>query len=205
MTPEDFTPLWSAQRGADSPLKLLGVRGALQPSGKPNSDAVYDDLIFVIDETANRVTAWLASVDPSLPLIQHPINPAGCAQLAPGVHFFARGIHKGNSAWPCLVQAEAFTVYRLAKDGSINGKETGDFGIHLHSGGAGSSTKNFSAGCQIIHNVDGYFRNPTWGNFIQPIFTAMKAAGVASIPYLLLNASTFNLSLPTKLENPVVP
>ena len=204
MTPADFKPLWSGQRAADSPLKLVGVRGALE-IGHPNRVDIYDDLIFVVDENAGTVTAWLASVDPSLPLILNPINPDGCAQLVDGVHLFGRGIHKGNTAWPCLIQAEDFTIDRLDTNGNVKGQESGDFGIHLHSGGTGTDTKRFSAGCQIIHNGDGYFQDPTWSGFIQTIYAAMKAAGIAVVPYLLMDAADFTLPIPDTVSNPVTP
>jgi len=205
MAPSDFASLWEGNRGAESPLKMVAVRGALE-DGKPNSNAIYDDLIFVINEHAGTVSTWLASVDPSEALIVNPINPAGAAKLVPGVHLFARGVHKGNPAWPCLVQAEDFTVYRLDAHGNIRGQESGDFGIHLHSGGTGEDTKHFSAGCQIIHNADGYFQDPTWGHFIHAIYGVMKSAGISTVPYLLVNAADFNLPIPKDgYANPIVP
>jgi len=204
MTPSDFASLWEGKPHSDSPLKMVAVRGGLE-NGKPNSDAVYDDVIFVIDEHAVTVTTWLASVDPSLYLIANPVNLDGAAQLAPGIHLFARGVHKGNPAWPCLVQAQDFTVFRLDKEGNVKGQQVGDFGIHLHSGGTGLNTKHFSAGCQIIHNADGYFQDPTWSRFIQPIYDAMKAAGISTVPYMLLDAADFHLPVPTSFENPITP
>jgi len=205
MNPSDFTPLWTGQRGCSSPLKMVAVRGALE-HGNPNLVTVYDDLIFVLDERSGTVTTLLASVDPSAALIQEPINPDGAAQLAPGVWFFAKGIHKENPAWPCLVQAEDFTVFRLAKDGSVRTRQIGDFGIHFHSGGTGSSTKRFSAGCQIPHNGDGYFQDPTWGKIIHPIYAAMDAYGIRTLPYMLIDAKDFHLPIPTTgYLNPIVP
>lgn len=201
----DLQKLWGARRGCDSPIRLIGVRGALE-AGYVKPDGLYDAVIFVLDAKAGAFTSWLASVDPSLPLIQHPINPAGAAQLVPGVHLFARGIHKENPDWPCLVQAEDFTVYRLAADGSVKGHESGDFGIHLHSGGEGEGTGRFSAGCQIIHNGDGYFQDPTWSAFIQPLYAAMKAGGINEVPYLLIDEADAKLDMgDIVFSNPYVP
>lgn len=202
---DDLQKVWGTQRCCDSPLKLIGVRGALD-AGFVNREDIYDDVIFAVNAKTGTFTAWLASVDPSTPLIQNPINPAGAAQLVPGVHLFRKGIHKENPKWPCLVQAEDFTVYRLAADGEVKGQESGDFGIHLHSGGMGEGTGRFSAGCQIIHNGDGYFQDPTWSAFIQPLYAAMQAGGIREVPYLLVDASEAKLDVGTVVfSNPYVP
>jgi hypothetical protein len=45
----------------------------------------------------------------------------------------------------------------------------------------------FSAGCQIIDNPDGYFRDPTWSNFWLPIRNGMKEHDLPTIPYMLVD------------------
>jgi hypothetical protein len=61
------------------------------------------------------------------------------------------------------------------------------FGICIHSGGAGMNTGRFSAGCPIIDNPDGYFRDPTWSNFWLPIRDGMKEHNLPTIPYMLVD------------------
>ena len=223
---DNLTALWADQKGSDLPFRILAIRAALEAPGAANRETVYDDLMILHDSREGTFTVWLASVDPSWPLIENPINPDGAAQLMPGVWMFERGIHKENPAHPCLVQTEDFKVWRLYTDGTIitrvanGGIDTGDFGIHLHSGGPGqilgngvagmplASTCNFSAGCQIVHNGDGYFCDPTWGKFIQPVYAKMAQYGQTQVPYWLSD----NTFAPTGLEftglvlqNPVIP
>ncbi len=182
----------------------MGLRGGLEKAGQPNLTNVYDDLIFFINEPGGTVTAWIASVDPSDYYLQHPINVNGTAELMEGVWLFEVGIHLGNSSHQCLIQAEEFEVYRLDGTGKKIGTEKGDFGIHLHSGGRGMSTQNFSAGCQIIHNEDGYFGNPTWGNFMDPIKDALDKLKLSTIPYLLTsNLSQIQIPHNIQYENPL--
>lgn len=196
-TTADFKQILDADPIASKyKCRLLGIRGALEAKGAENRETVYDDLI--IRDIDGVLTTWIASVDPGWSLIVNPINDDGAAQLCEGTWEFALGIHKGNPAWPCLIQAKNFNVWRLHTDGSkktdSSGKPaifTGDFGIHMHSGGAGEETKNFSAGCQIIRNDDGYFKNPTWENFFQPIKTYCKANNQSIIPYVLIADSGY--------------
>ena len=181
-------PLWVSLFN-DSPVKLIGIRGAQEPSGDPNSFAHYDDSI-IVEIDGNR-TQWLASTDPSWLLVLDPINASGAAQLCPGVHLFERFLmHAGTPrAHLCLGQAEDVHVNRLNDDGTVNHVDCGQFGICIHSGGSGMDTGRFSAGCQIIQNNDGYFCDPTWGNFYNPIVSAMKSKNLSTIPYLLINES----------------
>ena len=200
MTPASLNAMWSGKRGANAPVKLMGFRGGLEPSGAANSVGIYDDLIAVIIDGA--VTWWKAAVDPAPALIRNPINPDGAAQLLPGVHLFKPGLHKGNPAWPCLIQAEGFHIARLAygADGRLFAREIqfGDFGIHIHSGGDGDDVRRFTAGCQIIRNNDGYFGAPTWLYFYQPIVKAMQRHNLSTVPYLLTAATGLT---PSQLKN----
>ena len=187
---KDFTlvsqaELWRGRRGADSPIRLVGIRGALEASGQPNRMTIYDDMILrVIGET---VTQWPASTDPSWPLVLHAINPSGAAQLCPGVHLFGRHLMHGK--YPVLGQAEDVHVNRLDSLGAVKLTECGDFGICIHSGGDGMNTGHFSAGCQIISNPCGYFGNPTWKSFWDPISDGMASRHLSTVPYLLINAA----------------
>ncbi len=179
----NFGELWAGKRAPDSPIKLVGIRGAQEPGNSPDKFAVYDDAILrVIDGV---VTQWPASVDPSWALVVHPINPDGAAQLCDGVHLFEKHLMHGQ--YPCLGQAEDVHVNRLNDDGTLNHVDFGQFGICIHSGGEGMDTGRFSAGCQIIQNPDGYFQDPTWGNFWGPISDGMSNCGLATVPYLLID------------------
>jgi len=187
--------LWAGKRGEDSPVRLMGFRGGLESAGSPNSMGIYDDLIVVI--IGDQVTYWRASVDPAPLLIRNPINPDGAAQLCEGIHLFERHLMHGK--YPVLGQAEGVHVNRLAADGTVREVQFGDFGICIHSGGDGDDVGRFTAGCQIIHNADGYFGQPTWGNFYLPIISNMMARGLDTVPYMLTSA--LGLSAPTHLEN----
>jgi hypothetical protein len=181
----DFPALWRGKRGDGSPVKLVGIRGAFEAAGQPNQMKIYDDVIIVIID--DEATQWQASTDPSWPLVVHAINLDGAAQLCPGIHLFQKHLLHGKR--PCLGQAENVHVNRLDPQGRVKETVSGDFGICIHSGGAGMDTGRFSAGCQIIANRDGYFMNPTWERFWGPIRDAMSAKKLATVPYLLINAS----------------
>jgi len=175
---------------AASKIKLVGIRGANDSGAVQNSFAHYDDQILVFIDGA-PATAWLASTDPSWALVVHPIVSGGAAQLLPGIHLFEKHLmHAGTPRehW-CLGQAEDVHINRLNDDGTINHADCGQYGICIHSGGDGMDTGRFSAGCQIIENPDGYFQDPTWSKFWDPIRDAMSRLALLEVPYFLLNKS----------------
>jgi len=186
---------WNGKRGADSPVRLMGFRGGLEPAGSPNATGTYDDLIAVIID--GQVSFWRASVDPSTALIRQPINSDGAAQLCEGIHLFGRV--KMHGKYPCFGQAEAVHVNRLDARGNVQCVQFGWYGIDIHSGGGGDDTQRFSAGCQIVGNRDGYFGDPTWSRFYGPIDAALARHGITTFPYMLLSQT--NLSAPQHLEN----
>lgn len=195
MTYDLLDAMWIGNRGSTSPVRLMGFRGGLEPADSPNATGIYDDLIAVLIE--GSVTFWKASVDPSTALIKNPINPDGAAQLCPGIHLFTRHLMHGK--YLVLGQSEDVHVNRLRPDGTVREVQFGDFGICIHSGGSADDTQRFSAGCQIIHNPDGYFGQPTWDRFFLTISQAMAAHQIASVPYMLTEARKF--SAPSHLEN----
>ena len=195
LTLDTLNAMWKGKRGAASPVRLMGFRGGLEPAGSPTARGVYDDLIVVI--IGDSVTYWRAAVDPAPALIAHPVNPDGAAQLCEGVHYFER--HWMHGKYAVLGQAESVHVNRLNTDGTFRDVQFGDYGICIHSGGAPEDVLRFTAGCQIIHNADGYFGQPTWGRFFVPIIGQMMARGLDTVPYLLTSAT--GLSAPTHLEN----
>ena len=181
----DMAALWKGKRGENSPVKLVGIRGALAASGQKNRLSIYDDVILRIIDGV--VTQFRASTDPSWPLVVHAINRSGAALLCPGVHLMEK--HMLHGTQPCLGQAEEVHVNRLDSTGKVKFTESGQFGICIHSGGAGMDTGRFSAGCQITQNEDGYFRNPGWENFWGPIRDAMTSKKLKTVPYQLLNGT----------------
>jgi hypothetical protein len=178
--------LFKGKRGENDFVKLVAVRGWLAGSSKDNRTDIYDDVIVRI--MGSRVDLFKAAVDPTTYLIQHPINADGAAQLTKGVWLMRRGIHKGVAEHKCLIQAEDFVVNRLTKDGQFSHRDTGDFGIHNHPGGASDTTDRFSAGCQIIHMPDFYW-GPYWfTSYYYPLSDAMDAHKQHTIAYNLVNA-----------------
>jgi hypothetical protein len=175
----------------NSPISLIGVRAALEPSPAENRTDIYDDIILrCIDGT---VTQWVASVDPTKTLVMTPISGQKyAAQLSKGIYLFEKHLMHGK--YHCLGQAEDVPIERLNHNSTINHMEKGDFGICIHSGGPGMATRRFSAGCQIIYNPDGYFGDPTWSNFWLPILNGMKTHELSTIPYMLLDVGDLRLN-----------
>jgi hypothetical protein len=182
----DFTTLFNvlSPGGAACPVRLLGIRGALEASGAANDCAIYDDLIVV--NIAGRVSSYRASTDPSHALVANPINPEGAAQLRPGLWWMEKHFLHGDPSKKCLGQSRDVSINRLDAAGNPTHTEFGQFGICIHSGGSGMGTGRFSAGCQIVRNDDGYFGEPTWSDFILPIREAMDRYSLREIPYLLI-------------------
>jgi hypothetical protein len=172
----------SFNKGAIGNLFLIGIRAALEPSPAKNLMAEYDDIILRFVD--NEVTQWVASTDPSWTLVANPIHTVKfAAQLKKGIHLFEPVWMHGK--YHCLGQAEDVHIERLNRDGTVNHEESGQFGICIHSGGAGRDTGRFSAGCQIIQNPDGYFGDPTWTKFWAPILSGMSRHALTTVPYLL--------------------
>ena len=60
-------PLLRAEFNWNSPISLIGIRAALEPSPAENRMDVYDDIILrVID---GSITQWVTSTDPSKALV----------------------------------------------------------------------------------------------------------------------------------------
>lgn len=192
MTPQpkidarDWQGLWDGRRFGAFAIKVVAIRGYFEPAGGVNKFSTYDDLIVCMIGAgkAPALSAWYASTDPTWLLTIDPINPKGAAQLCPGEHLFAPGLHRGT--WPAFVQSEKFHIRRLDRQGKPTGLiECGDYGIHLHSGGESNQTRSYSAGCQIIRCDEGYFGG-TWQRFYGALLQAMHASEQRHLPYLLI-------------------
>jgi hypothetical protein len=115
----------------DSPISLIGVRAALEPSPAENRTDIYDDIILrCIDGT---ITQWVASTDPTKALVMTPIKGQKyAAQLSKGIYLFQRHLMHGKR--PCLGQAEDVRIERLNHDGTVNHVEKGQFGVFIPEG-----------------------------------------------------------------------
>lgn len=183
--PGIYQALWSGKRGADAHVKCIGIRGDLAPNHIPIL-GIYDDLFILM--IGNACTEWKGSTNPGLFFINHPVNPRGCAQLIDGVLMFKPGLHDDDQ-FPAFVQAEDFHINRLDETGQVVGRQCGQFGIHLHSGGPGVDVDKYSAGCQIIWSPEGYF-GATWHRFFDPTAKAMQDNNQSILPYMLIDATT---------------
>lgn len=134
-------------------LNLIGVR--LQ---KDTPDAV-DDLMYAFwrDAPGGRWQArvWALETEPSSAYLSHPLNPAGCAIMAPDQYLgaYEMGLHRGR---PALVQVRPVRVYRdNNRDAHINfpppntvQAQEGLFGINIHD------IRGDLAGCQGLLGAD---------------------------------------------------
>ena len=120
---------------------LIGMRrGALG-----EHVGTFDDAFVWVSQAANQVnlaaSVFNGNTDPSREF-PHVAN------LKPGVWLYGPGIHhgmSGNPPYPAYVQAGDVTVKRYV-DGKNWTEDTGEFGIHIHHGGLGTS----SLGCQTV-------------------------------------------------------
>jgi hypothetical protein len=177
----------------DSSFLLVGFEGAnLFQDGELvqlNDDAVdrWNGLVGYIGLDFGFFTA---TVKPGLFYTEHPTDPRGAAhlitidQLKKPYHFQI-GLHHGK--YPCLVQAENFTVWRdLSRDGRIETGEPetlGQFGIHIHHAGQVDAdvVGPWSAGCQVLQDLD------DWVTFFRTVRTSDQTRWA----YYLINAQQF--------------
>lgn len=115
---------------------LVGIR---QKPGL-NKVGVWDDAFAWAHKGSIR--AFAGNTDPSREF-PHVAN------LKPGAWKYQKGIHHGLSGafppYPAYIQAGDVTVLRYI-DGHNWNPDTGEFGIHIHHGGTGTS----SLGCQTV-------------------------------------------------------
>ena len=165
----------------DTRVKLIGIRGYQLDESGENKLGIYDDAILsIIDD---KVTLFVASVDPGLAYVENPISADGCADLCEGLSMFKFGTHKQEH--PCLVQSGVISVYRLNKSGKRMFVDVGEFSIQIHCGGHAELVGNWSAGCQIIKSSIPW--QAEWLEFFTPIHDKCKEIGQTEIPYVLVN------------------
>ena len=181
---------------ADSaPIKLLGIRGYFLAEGVSgeNDFGIYDDLLCVAIN--GKVEAFRGSTDPGRYYLDNPLNDFGCAVLRLGLWNYRLGRHR--DLYPAFIQSGEVTVDRVTPDGKAVKRESGYFGINIHSGGPETHVGRYSAGCQIIWCPDGAWGD-NWQAFYHPVATAMKASGQVEVPYLLVDS--FKAVSPSKME-----
>lgn len=142
-------------------LNIVGLRSV---NTRANS---FDDLICAVyhDRTGKAVGHFFpATTDPGTYWLRQPMNPQGTAILSQGqyVGAYSLGLHRGK--YLALVQKGQVTVIRdYDRDAVLdfhNGtKATGHFGINIHHASSNGTTKvvdKYSAGCQVLANIDDY-------------------------------------------------
>ena len=183
----------TSRAARDYPVKVLGIRGYYNVGAPGNDLGLYDDLIVIC--VNNDTESFRASTDPGRYMIRNPMNSRGCAVLSEAVHYFKKGSHDSRDAF---VQAEPVKVYRLDKDGNVQGSSWLNSSLNMHSGaglgagGQGDDVGQMSAGCQIIFNPPGYFQggaNDPWFKFYRRLSDAMAAHAQTVFPYKLVAAA----------------
>tara|TARA_R110002074_G_scaffold392909_1_gene578762 strand:+ start:389 stop:1006 length:618 start_codon:yes stop_codon:yes gene_type:complete len=130
---------------------VLAIRGyyldSMGAKGK-NDRRIYDDAMFIV--WPDGIARYQGNTDPNgYRKGSGKGGNKGMAMLAPGIHRFGTGKHKGRLAFR---QCEPFTVIR---DGDPPYEHVGMHAINLHSGGYNSTS---SLGCQTLPAQ-------TWGEF----------------------------------------
>jgi hypothetical protein len=150
---------------------LVGIRGYFRNSmGRPgqNDVGIFDDALIWI--TPTEMYAFNGNTDPTREFPHVANLKLGAWKYKPGVH---HGM-SGNTPYPAFVQAGDVTVLRYV-DGKDWNPDTGQFGIHIHHGGAGTS----SLGCQTIVLAQ-------WDEFKKLGDHLLEKAGKKEFTYLLV-------------------
>lgn len=135
-------------------LNIVGVRQSHEATNR------FDDTLIAF--VSDGGIAMDCTTDPGTYYLEHPMNDAGCAVLAPGQYLdsFAIGMHKGQ--YEAIVQVLPVTVYRDRNlDGTLDytRPESGMFGIHIHRANAAVKSKlvdRWSAGCTVVADPDDF-------------------------------------------------
>lgn len=147
-------------------------------------------LLWIDSQTQKaKFKACPATTKPGLPALLKPLNPKGCAILAPGMYEFcwSIGLHRGK--YPALCQIlEPVTVYRDAdkdREFDLVNPETGFFGINIHRASAFQKLPVVgwnSAGCQV-------FQDPKDFDLLMELAQAQSFKYGNQFSYILLNES----------------
>jgi len=134
LTPTEVRRILDANGCNQDHVQVLAIRGA----DGSNDRRVYDDYVYVW--SPDGVVGFKHNTDPNGYRNGHGKgDQKGMAMLAPGIHIFGTGLHRGKLAFR---QCEVFTVIR---DGKPPYRDTGWHAIDWHSGSMRSTS---SLGCQ---------------------------------------------------------
>lgn len=152
-------------------VKVLAIRGYYKNTmGKPgaNDRSIYDDAFCLIGP--NVYMTFNANTDPS------KYKP-GIATLAPGVHYFKKGLHGFGRKTPAYLAFRPDTADEslpVTRDGQ-QGIKKGQY-INIHKGGEKYTN---SAGCQTVHPDQ-------WLDFQKTVYSLMSSEGQKRLPYILI-------------------
>lgn len=157
---------YALSRGFDfvpNTVRLFAIRGAEIDTADPTGHSIrlVKNTLDLWNDTlgiwGKGLELFQGTIDPGAKYTLEPLNPEGAAHVLTieegGKPLrFKWGLHHGE--YECLVQAEPFTVRRdKDRDGVGEATEplqTGEFGIHVHHGGAQSHVGPWSAGCLVL-------------------------------------------------------
>lgn len=169
-------------------LNLFGIRS---PNTQSNS---FDDLMGCAYQDSGgswHVEYWPATTDPGTYWLENPGNVNGTAILVPGQYRGVYSIDKHANAYYALCQRNG--PVKVWRDDDKNdtldwtGEEhEGYYGINLHHAsytGTSTQVNKWSAGCQVIANIEHFNRmmtlaglqvqhHPTWTKFTYTLLTA---------------------------------
>jgi hypothetical protein len=146
--------------GGPYDLNLIGIR---TEDNRANTFNDFFVIVYLDDQLRPQVFIEMATTDPGLYYLHHPMRVNGTAILKPGQYpsCWTLGLHKGQ--YKALVQCGPMTVYRdNDRDSNLDvipgTEETGLFDIQYHHAGNEFSwlVDRWSAGCQVAARVDDY-------------------------------------------------
>lgn len=163
------------------PLIVVGIRGYYKDTmGKSgvNDRGIYDDAIFV--HSPSVTAAFNANTDPSVYRPGHGTSEKtrGMACLQPAAYYVhSFDLHRGKY----LALCQRLGPVTVMRDGNIQYRHLGNFGINIHRGGWNTTS---SLGCQTIHPSQ-------WDAFINLVTDQAKRYYGAKwrsscVPYILI-------------------
>lgn len=171
-------------------LNIIGIRNS-KTKGRVTDH--YDDYITVSYQCAGewRYNCWIATTDPGLHWIDHPMNRDGCAILVPGQYKDVYKIDKHRGKYNALCQRNGrVKVYRDNNKDDIYDYNAdtiteGYYGINIHRSSAYKITSyinRYSAGCQVFADPDHF------DEFMSVIENSRKFTGSNTFTYTLIES-----------------
>lgn len=142
-----------------------------------NDYGQYDDAFFIVSPLG--ITAWNGNTDPSK-IGWNPNADKYMARLQTGVWTFQRLKHHASRPDGYMAYGQGdrvVTVDRVQKDGTVNVRETGIFGINLHRGGVNGTS---SEGCCTVPAEQ-------WQAFDQKLSSTMRTLARNHFDFILID------------------